>query len=274
MLMCAWARVSRSGFYEWLARPVSATAKRRFWLAVQVAKVFRASNGVYGYRKVHGELLKRGVEAGVELVRRLIANLGLVSCHPRPWRITTIPGEDPGPVDLLRRDFTAAAPGTRFVGDITYIATWEGWVYLGTVIDLCTKEVVGWAIADHMRASLVCDALSMAARNRAMVDGAIFHSDRGCQYTSSELAEHLKELNMVGSMGRTGVCWDNATAESFFASLKKECVHRMVFSTRKKARDTIADYIEVFYNRQRIHQALGYLTPLEVFESFQTPEAA
>ena len=272
--MCVWAEVSRSGFYEWYARPTSATAARRFWLAVQVAKVFKASNGVYGYRKIHAELTKRGVEVGGELVRRLMADLGLVSCHPRPWRITTIPGEGVGPVDLLKRDFTAPGPGVRFVGDITYISTWEGWLYLATVIDLCTKEVVGWAMADHMRAELVCDALTMASRHRSMIEGAVFHSDRGCQYTSSEVANHLEHLNMVGSMGRVGLCWDNALAESFFASLKKECVHRMVFSTLKKARDTIADYIEVFYNRQRIHQALGYLTPLEVFESFQAPEAA
>ena len=272
--MCVWAEVSRSGFYEWLARPTSATARRRFWLAVQVAKVFRASNGVYGYRKIHAELVQRGIEVGDELVRRLLGDLGLVSCHPRPWRITTIQGEGVGPVDLLQRDFTAATPGVRFVGDITYIATWEGWLYLSTVIDLCTKEVVGWAMADHMRASLVCDSLTMAANHRPMIDGAIFHSDRGCQYTSSEVAGHLAGLSMVGSMGRTGVCWDNASAESFFASLKKECVHRMVFSTRKKCCDTVADYIEVFYNRQRIHQALGYLTPLQVFESFQAPEAA
>ena len=138
-LMCLWAEVSRSGFYEWLARPASATAMRRFWLAVQVAKIFRASNAVYGYRKVHAELVKQGVEVGDELVRRLMGDLGLVSCHPRPWRITTIPGEGSGPVDLLKRDFTAATPGLRFVGDITYIATWEGWLYLSTVIDLCTK---------------------------------------------------------------------------------------------------------------------------------------
>lgn len=269
-----WAGVSRSGFYEWLTRPTSVTATRRFWLAVQVKKVFMASKGVYGYRKVHAVLLKAGVEVGDELVRRLMSDLGLVSCHPRPWRITTIQGTESGPVDLLKRGFTAVVPGVRFVGDITYIPTWEGWLYLATVIDLCTKEIVGWAVADHMRASLVCDALTMAACHRPISKGAVFHSDRGCQYTSEELAKHLKELNMVGSMGRTGVCWDNALAESFFASLKKECVHRMIFSTRKKAAATIADYIEVFYNKQRIHQALGYLTPLEVFESFQTPEAA
>ena len=272
--MCVWSEVSRSGFYEWAGRPASATASRRFWLAIQVAKTFRASRGTYGYRRVHAELVRAGVELGPELVRRLMADLGLVACQPRPWRVTTIPGDEPGPVDVVGRDFTAAQPGVRFVGDITYISTWEGWLYLATVIDLCTKEVVGWAIADHMRTELVTDALSMAHRHRPIMPGAVFHSDRGCQYTSGELATHLKGLRMTGSMGRTGVCWDNALAESFFASLKKELVHRTVFSTRKKCRDAVAEYIEVFYNRQRLHSGLGYRTPLEAYEQYQTPKAA
>jgi putative transposase len=271
--MCVWAGVSRAGFYEWRGRPTSATASRRFWLAVKVAKVFKRSKGVYGYRKVHAELGRRGIEVGPELVRELMGVLGLVSCHPRRWRITTLPGAESGPVDLLRRDFTARAPGQRFVGDITYISTWEGRLYLSTVIDLCTHEVVGWATADHMRTSLVCDSISMVHRHRDVAEGAIFHSDRGCQYTSSELADHLASLNMIGSMGRTGVCWDNALAESFFASLKKECVYQTVFSTHKKAAEAVADYIEMFYNRERIHANLGYRTPLEVFESYQAPEA-
>ena len=190
-----------------------------------------------------------------------------VADHDDPW------GE-PGPVDRIGRDFTAPSPGVRLVGDITYIATWEGWVYLATVIDLCTKEVVGWALADHMRASLACDALSMAADRDRLLPGAVFHSDRGCQYTSTELNARLASLGMVGSMGRTGVCWDNALAESFFASLKKELVHRTVFSTRRKAYDAIAEYIGVFYNQRRLHSGLGYRTPLEAFQEFQTPEAA
>jgi putative transposase len=204
----------------------------------------------------------------------LMGDMGLVACQPRPWRLTTIPGADPGPVDLLERDFTAPAPGVRFVGDITYIATWEGWLYLATVIDLHTKEVCGWAMADHMRTELVCDALTMAHGRRPISLGAVFHSDRGCQYTSMELADHLKLLHMVGSMGRVGVCWDNALAESFFASLKKELLHRTVFSTRKKARDAVADYIEIWYNTLRLHSGLGYRTPLEAFQAHQTREVA
>ena len=272
--MCVWSEVSRSGFYEWLKAPTSATALHRFWLAVQVKKIFNDSHGRYGHRRVHEGLTRKGIDVGLELVRRLMADLALVACQPRPWRVTTIPGEGAGPVDLVKRDFTSPAPGHRFVGDITYIHTWEGWLYLSTVIDLCTKEVVGWAMADHMRTSLVCDSLTMAASHRTFCDGAVFHTDRGCQYTSAELAAHLEESNMVGSMGRTGVCWDNALAESFFASLKKELVHRTVYTTRKKAYDSVAEYIEIFYNRQRYHSGLGYLTPLEAYEQYQTPEAA
>lgn len=272
--MCRWLVVSRSGFYEWLGRPSSATARRRFWLAVQVLKAFRAGRGTYGYRRVHAALLRRGVEVGPELVRELMARLGLVSCQPRPWRTTTVAGSDPAPADRLEGDFAAARPGQRLVGDITYVRTWEGWLYLATVIDLCTKEVIGWAVADHMRASLVCDAVTMARSHRRIAPGAVFHSDRGCQYTSTEFARYLRRHKMAGSMGRTGVCWDNALAESFFASLKKELVYRTVFSSRKKARDAIAEYIEIFYNRQRLHSGIGYRTPLEAFNSHQARSAA
>ena len=272
--MCRWAQVSRSGFYEWQHRPASATSLRRAALAVEVRTVFEWSESRYGYRRVHAHLRRRNVEIGVELVRWLMADMGLVACQPRPWRVTTIPGAGPGPVDLLRRDFTAPAPGQRFVGDITYIPTWEGWLYLATVIDLHTKEVCGWAMADHMRTELVCDALTMANKHRRIASRAVFHSDRGCQYTSSELARHLESLDMVGSMGRTGVCWDNALAESFFASLKKELTHRTVYTTRKKARDAVAYYIEVWYNRLRLHSGLGYRTPLEAFQQYQAPEVA
>lgn len=170
--MCRWARVSRSGFYEWQHRPASATTRRRAALAVEVRTVFKFSDSTYGYRRVHEELGRRGVEIGLELVRWLMNDMDLVACQPRPWRITTIPGAGPGPVDLIERDFTAPAPGLRFVGDITYISTWEGWLYLATVIDLCTKEVCGWAMADHMRSELVCDALTMADEHRPIAPGA------------------------------------------------------------------------------------------------------
>jgi putative transposase len=272
--MCRWASVSRSGFYEWRDRPASATAERRVVLAEKITVIFEDSDQTYGYRRVHVQLGRDGVEAGPELVRSIMAAEGLVACQPRPYKVTTIAGDEDAPVDLCERDFTAAAPGTKFVGDITYISTWAGWVYLATVIDCYSKMVVGYAMADHMRTSLVTDALEMARRNVSIVDGCIFHSDRGTQYTSEELALYLRKHKMRGSMGRTGVCWDNAMAESFFASLKKELVYRTVYSTRRKAIDDIAHWIEVRYNRKRLHSGIGYRTPLEAHNAYEAHDQA
>jgi putative transposase len=263
--MCGWLGVSRSGFYEWRSRPTSATATRRELLKLKIAALFASSEGTYGYRRVHAELLRGGEQVGVELVRRLMRERGLVACQPRPYKTTTIADQQPAPIpDLVRRDFTADAPGTKLVGDITYIATWQGWLYLATVIDCFNREVVGYAMADHMRTSLVTDAVQMAARNHLLARGCIFHSDRGSQYTSTDFAATLAAMELRGSVGRTGVCFDNALAESFNAALKIERVHRTVYPTRKKARDDIARYIEIFYNRRRIHSTLGYKTPHEV----------
>ena len=164
----------------------------------------------------------------------------------------------------MKRDFTATAPGTRLVGDITYVRCWTGWLYLATVIDCHSKAVVGWSMADHMRTDLICDAITMAAASVELAPGAVFHSDRGTQYTSTQFAAHLSRHNMIGSMGRTGICWDNAMAESFFAALKNELIYRTAFPTQESARRAIAEYIEVFYIRERIHSALGYRTPAQV----------
>ena len=211
------------------------------------------------------------------LVRDLMAELGLQACQPRAYRVTTVPGEPTNHVepvtDHVQRDFTADAPGCRLVGDITYIRTWTGWLYLATVIDCHSRAVVGWAMAEHMRAALVCDALSMAATNVQFAPEVVFHSDRGSQYTSSQFARHLQSLNVIPSMGRTGVCWDNALAESFFGALKNELVYRASFPTQAKARTMIAEYIEVFYNRQRIHSALGYKTPAEIIAAWHKNQA-
>ena len=267
--MCRWAGVSKSGFYEWRDRPASATAERRDVLRVRIGVIFVDSDETYGYRRVHAQLGREGVEAGPELVRAIMVADGLVACQPRPFRITTVgDGTDNGPLDLCQRDFTGAAPGVKLVGDITSISTWAGWVYLATVIDCYSKMVIGYAMADHMRTSLVTDALDMARRNFTLAAGCIFHSDRGSQYTSSELADYLQRHELRGSMGRTGVCWDNAMAESFFASLKNEFVYRTVFPTRKKAIDSIAHWIEIRYNRKRLHSGIGYRTPVEAHNGF------
>ncbi len=263
--MCGCLGVSRSGFYEWRSRPTSATAERRELLKIKITALFEAFDGTYGYRRLHAELLRGGEQVGEELVRRLMRELGLVACQPRRYKTTTIPNQQPAPIpDLVRRDFTADAPGVKLVGDITYIATWQGWLYLATVIDCFNREVVGYAMADHMRTSLVSDAIEMAARNHSLASGCIFHSDRGSQYTSADFAATLAALDLRGSVGRTGTCFDNALAESFNAALKVERVHRTAYPTRKKAKDDIARYIEIFYNRRRIHSTLGYKTPHEV----------
>ena len=273
--MCGWLSVSPSGFYDWRSRPASATRQRRDHLAALVRWVFDRSRRTYGYRRVHAELVRRGEQVSPELVRALMRAQDLNACQPRAWRTTTRQDPDAAaPVDHLQRNFTAEEPGSTLVGDITYLPTWAGFSYLATVIDCHSKMVIGWAIADHMRTSLVTDALDMAARNVTLQPGCVFHSDRGSQYTSSELAAHLDKLKLTGSMGATGVCWDNAMAESFFATLKNELVHRTVFPTRAHARRAVAEYIEVFYNRQRLHSGLDYQTPHEVLTAAQQRRSA
>jgi putative transposase len=244
--MCAWLAVSKSGFYDWLGRPASAAAQRRDELKIKINTLFDSFDGTYGYRRIHAELLRAGERVGAELVRKLMRELNLVPVQPKPYKRTTIPEADPAVPDLVARDFTAQRPGAKLVGDITFIPTWEGWLFLATVIDCFNKEVIGWSMAEHMRTELVTDALDMAARNHLLEPDAIMHSDRGTQYTSADYVAKLDELGLRHSLGRTGICWDNALAESFFASLKNERVHHMVYPTRKKAKEDIARYIELF----------------------------
>ena len=273
--MCALLEVSKSGFYEWRGRPVSAAQRRRELLADMVRALFEAFDATYGYRRIHAELVRAGERVGPELVRKLMREMDLIPVQPRPFRTTTEPDPDaPDTVDLVKRDFTAQRPGTKVVGDITYIRTWQGWLYLASLIDCCTREVIGYAMADHMRTELVLDAVDMAMRNGRLEADCIMHSDRGTQYTSAEYREELVELGLRHSVGRTGQCWDNALAESFFASLKNERVHHMVYPTRKAAKEDIARYIELFYNYRRIHSALGYRTPHEVRTEYLNSQLA
>jgi putative transposase len=269
VLMCEWMQVSTSGFYEWLVRPRSATATRRAHLRLLVAKAFEDSDETYGYRRVHAQLARWGEACTPELVRGLMRELGLVACQPRPWRASLTESGPSGPIpDLVERDFTADAPGTKMVGDITYIPTWEGWLFLATVLDCHTKGVVGWAMGDNYKTPLISAAIDMAARNHTIAPEAIFHSDRGSNYTSVEFAQTLGRHNLRQSVGRTGICYDNAMAESFFAALKNERVHRTVYPTREHARNDIARYIELHYNTKRLHSGLDYRTPREVHEEY------
>jgi len=260
---CVLLEVSRSAFYEWHKHIPSARQLADAELGDRIQDIYDESRGTYGWPRVHRALRDEGVCVRRVRVARIMRTMGLVGRCRRRWIKTTISDPDVVSVDLLKRAF---GPGTVeldrvYVGDITYIRTWEGWLYLATVIDLASRRVVGWAMADHMRAELVCDALRMAIENRRPAPGAIFHSDRGTQYTSTEFTDLLAANEMIQSLSRPRQCWDNAVAESFFASLKLECIYRQAWPTRTLARRAVFDYIEVFFNRRRLHSALGYCTP-------------
>jgi transposase InsO family protein len=274
--MCEQLAVPRSSYYAWCNRVETPTQARRRELAIEVSRVFEASRQTSGCRRVAAQLNREGHECSVGLVADLMRELGLKAVQPRAYKRTTVPGEDPiGSPDLIGRDFAAGGlPGRRLVGDITYLKTGEGWLYLATVIDLATRMVIGWQPTTHMRTSLVTDALQMAIDARLVAPDAIFHSDRGTQYTSREFARFCKHKHVRTSVGRTGVCWDNAAAETFFAALKNEMYYRHSWPTRARARFAVADYIEVFYNRRRLHSTLGYRTPLEALTDHRTAASA
>jgi putative transposase len=267
--MCSRLGVSRSGYYDWRSRPESTTARRREELKLLVKKSFDMSDGTYGHRRIQAQLCRWGVAAGPELIRRLMRDLGLVPCQPRPGRSGLTKAAAGRVPDLVGRDFTADAPGEKLVGDITYVATGEGWLYLATVIDCCTKEVIGYAMDDHYQTPLISRAIHNAARNRRLGKGAVFHSDRGSNYMSAEFTRTLDRLGLRRSAGRTGTCFDNAMAESFFGALKNERVSRVTYPTREAARQDITRYIEFWYNRKRLHSALGYRPPREVHAEYE-----
>lgn len=278
-LMARLLGVSRAGYYAWVKRrdTVPPTTARRVWLSGVIKQIHDDSHGVNGFRRVLAELGRQGITASEGLVRKIMRELGIFGIQPRTKKRTTIPAVDVVTrPDLLRRDFTADAPGTRLVGDITYLRTGEGWLYLATVIDLFNREVVGWSMADHMRTELIGDALKMAHTHGRIEPGAVFHSDRGSQYTSDEYATLAGRLGVRLSVGRTGVCWDNSVAESWFSMLKNEMYYRQSFATRRRARFAVMQYIEVFYNRRRLHSTLGYRTPSETRAAYhaQTTAAA
>ena len=269
--------VPRSSFYAWRSRAQTPTEVRRGELAGQVRRVFDDHHRRFGCRRIAAQLNREGHECSVGLVADLMRELRLKAVQPRAYKRTTIPGEEPVETpDLIDRDFDpdSSAPGERLVGDITYLHTGQGWLYLATVMDLATRMVIGWQMADHMRTSLVTDALGMALDAGLVADRAIFHSDRGSQYTSDEFAKYCKENRVRNSVGRTGVCWDNAVAESFFASLKNEMYYQHHWLTRARARFAVAEYIEVYYNRRRLHSSLGYRTPAEALTGYRTPAQA
>jgi transposase InsO family protein len=262
--MCEELGVSRSGYYASLDRSPSGRELDDTGLTAIIEDIHTRLRGNPGVRRVHAELIVCGHRLSRKRVWRLMRTAGLRGRHPKAWRRTTIAGDSPAPApDLIGRDFTAASPNTRWCGDITYIKTWDGWAYLATVIDLHDRSVVGWAIADHMRTELVTTALDMALTHHHPDIGVIFHSDRGTQYTSNEFDTYCTGHGITRSLGRTGICYDNAVSESFFATYKKELVHTRPWPNLKGLDKETFDWIEGYYNTRRRHSTLGYLTPRE-----------
>ncbi len=275
--MCRLLDVSSSGFYAWRSRSASARQLSDAALTRLIKTLFDEHQGRYGVRRIHHELRKAGQRVGYKRVQRLMAENDLRSVHPRPWRRTTLPSAPAAHlVDLVLRDVSPAGPNATWAGDITYIHTWAGWAYLATVIDCHSRKVVGWAVADHMRTELITDALAMAIKNRKPPPGLIFHSDRGSQYTSTDFRKFCTDHGIRPSVGKTGICYDNAVAESFFATLKKELVHTRPWPTLARLRTAVFEFIETYYNRKRLHSTLGYLSPEEYELRFdkENPKAA
>lgn len=271
---CALMEVSRSAFYLWDHHEPGLRARADAMLAAKIVEIHRKSRGTYGAPRVTAALARDGERVGRKRVARLMTNRGLVGRPRRRTARTTIPDPraDLTMVDRLGRAFdpTGRDLDRVYVGDITYVRTHEGWLYLASCLDLASRAVVGFAMADHMRASLVCDALAMAITARHPAAGFLFHSDRGSQYTSRDFRALLDAHGGLQSLSRPRQCWDNAVAESFFGTLKVELVHRQSFPTRAAARAAIFEFIEVFYNRRRLHSSLGYLTPAEYEEQQRT----
>jgi putative transposase len=265
---CDVLGVSRSGYYAWLDRPGSARAKRREELAAKVKAVHRANRGVYGSPRVHRVLAASGERVCENTVAKVMAEHGVRAKSKKKFvpRTTDSAHEQPVAPNVLDRRFRAELPDRKWAADITYVPTDEGWLYLAGVIDLCSRKVVGWSMADHMRTDLVSDALSMALAGRSPRGGLLHHSDRGVQYASEDYRYLLAERGIVCSMSGKGDCWDNAVMESFWGTLKTELVHHERYETREQARASIFEYVEVFYNRVRLHSSLGYLSP-EQFEA-------
>jgi putative transposase len=259
--LCRTLRVSVSGYYAWLSRPVSARAKADAALGEQIRAIHDRSRGTYGAPRVHAELGARDVRVGRKRIARLMRAMSLMGACRRKWVGTTKRDRDARPApDLVDRNFTAAKRDQLWIADITYIPTWGGFLYLAVVIDAWSRRVVGWAMATHLRTELVLDALDMALARRRPSD-VIHHSDQGCQYTSLAFGMRCREAGVRPSMGSVGDAYDNAMCESFFATLECELLDRRRFKNQVEARMAVFDFIEGWYNPHRRHSSLDYLSP-------------
>lgn len=262
--MCQVLNVSRSGYYQWLKRTPSKREKENEYIKNKIAEIYWRSRGTYGSPRIHKQLAKEGIHCSKKRVERLMKELGLKAKQKRKFKVTTNSKHNlPVRKNVLNRKFYINQPNKVWVSDITYIFTCEGWLYLAIILDLYSRKVVGWAMDKRMNKELVIDALQMAINKRELKKGLIFHSDRGSQYASYDFQKMLWQNGIISSMSRKGDCWDNAVTESFFATLKTELIYHNTYEYRFQARRDIFEYIEVFYNRQRLHSTLDYKSPEE-----------
>lgn len=265
LAMCRVLEVSRSGFYGWLQRGGDTQSSEDRALLVKIKEVFRTSRRTYGSPRVTKELReKHKITVNHKRVERLMREAGLVAVHRRRYRVTTQSKHDrPVAENVLNRDFEVAEADRVWLADITYVRTYQGWLYMAAILDLHSRRVVGWALEPHMREELVLQALEMALKDRRPSPGLVAHSDRGSQYAAEEYQARLKAAGITCSMSRKGNCWDNAVMESFYHTLKVECVYQSNYATYAEARRDIFSYIEGFYNTHRLHSSLGYMSPAD-----------
>jgi putative transposase len=269
--LCRVLEVSRSGYYEWCRRPPRAQTDADQQIEAKVQQYFAQGRSTYGTRRIKPLLAQEGLQVSRRRIGRVLAQAGLRCKTRRKFKapMASGPAQTIAP-DHLKREFIVSQPDTVYVGDITYLPTGEGWLYLAVVLDLCSRAVVGWSMANHMRAELVNQALSMATCQRRPAAGLIMHTDRGSQYGADSYRQLLTRHGIQPSMSRKGNCWDNAVAESFFHTLKTELIYLEDFDTHEQAQMAVFEYIEVFYNRQRCHSANGYLAPLAYEQALKT----
>jgi transposase InsO family protein len=267
-VICRVLQVSRSGFFAWLRRGPSRRQRRQEELIQKIKAAHQENRELYGSPRVHRALLIDGQNVSRNTVAKLMRQANIRAKTKRRFvpRTTNSAHQQPVAGNLLGRDFTAAGPDRKWVADITYVPTQEGWLYLAAVLDVWSRRIVGWSMADHLETELVSDALQMALQRRAPAEGLLHHSDRGVQYASDDYQRRLADNGIGVSMSGKGDCWDNAVMESFWATLKTELVHQQDYPTHEQARASIFEYIEVFYNRKRLHSSLDYVSP-EAFEA-------
>jgi putative transposase len=274
-LMCRTLAVSRSGYYAWRKRRPSNRSIRNHLLLQRIKEAHKKSRGAYGSPRIHRQLVADGERCGRGRIERLMSANDIRAKRRRKYVVTTDSKHDlPVAENILERQFQVDEPNTVWSSDITYIPTDEGWLYLAGVLDLCSRTAVGWSMSDSLEKRLVMDALRMAHSRRRPGVGLVHHSDRGSQYASDGYRQLLNDYGMKVSMSRKGDCWDNAVIESFFGTLKRELVHHKRYRTREEARKDIFEFIEVFYNRERLHSSLGYMSPLNYEKQIAVRKAA